>query len=443
MNWKLLNGEKLKGISFLVIFCTILWCFNNYWRHAIYHLCATFGSSTSMYALGDFYLEENRIGEAEYWLLQAAERGNSEAQKNLGEFYLNPSGFGIDGEPQYAEAIKWLRKAAEQGDASAQSNLGGCYYAGRGVEQSYIEAVKWFRKAAEQGVAGAQYKLGTCYYNGCGVEKSHAEAIKWYSKAAEQRYPGAKQKLTEVKERLTPKTCTKCSGKGAVTVPATKCTKCQNGRIATRSCRNCLSGWCTNTEALVYPSVKKRYQWIVDTNRNTEYRSVNGDSERLGQILQDRLPNGSFMNFSMNTYIINAADDKKLPTLERLSSDSGKRANRYEFDQLRGLKSLPQGVSKTMGLLHIVPCGKRKGLFGKGYDCANLGKEDKHICSPQNECSECRPCSQCCGDLLCDQCDGSGSFMRDCSGCENGYVSQSMTVICDHCGGDGEIEPEY
>ena len=50
-----------------------------------------------MYALGDFYLEENRIGEAEYWLLQAAERGNSEAQKNLGEFYLNPGSFGIDG----------------------------------------------------------------------------------------------------------------------------------------------------------------------------------------------------------------------------------------------------------------------------------------------------------------------------------------------------------
>lgn len=45
--------------------------------------------------------------------------------KNLGEFYLNPSGFGIDGEPQYAEAIKWLRKATEQGEASAQSNLGG------------------------------------------------------------------------------------------------------------------------------------------------------------------------------------------------------------------------------------------------------------------------------------------------------------------------------
>ena len=405
-----------------------------------------------MYALGDAYLKENRISEAEYWLLQAAERGNFEAQKILGEFYLNPGNFGIDGEPKYAEAVKWLRKVAEQGDASAQSNLGGCYYAGKGVEQSYTEAVKWFRKAAEQGVAGAQYKLGTCYYNGCGVEKSHAEAIKWYSKAAEQGYPGAQQKLTEVKERLTPKMCTKCSGKGSVTVSAKKCTKCQNGRIATRSCRNCLGGWCTNTEALVYPSVKKRYQWIVDTNRNTEYRSVNGVDERLDQILKSRgvkhrLPNGSFMNISIMMspdFIGKSESGKEIPTLERLSSDSGKRANRHEFDQLRGLRSLPQGVSKTMGLLHIVPCGNRERWYSMGsYDCDNLGKENEHIPSPKNECSECSPCSQCSGDLLCDQCDGSGLFMGDCQECENGYVSQSMTVTCGHCGGDGKIEPEY
>lgn len=109
-----------------------------------------------MYALGDFYLEENRIGEAEYWLLQAAERGNSEAQKNLGEFYLNPSGFGIDGEPQYAEAIKWLRKAAEQGDANAMMWLVECYEKGLGVARSAEETAKW-RAEAEK----ANIEVGT------------------------------------------------------------------------------------------------------------------------------------------------------------------------------------------------------------------------------------------------------------------------------------------
>lgn len=81
MNQKWLTREKLKCLLFFILFCSILWGFNNYWRHAIYHIGATFGNSTNMYALGDSYLKENRISEAEYWLSQAAERGNSEAQK--------------------------------------------------------------------------------------------------------------------------------------------------------------------------------------------------------------------------------------------------------------------------------------------------------------------------------------------------------------------------
>ena len=105
-----------------------------------------------MYALGDFYLEENRIGEAEYWLLQATERGNFEAQKILGEFYLNPSGFGIDGEPQYAEAIKWLRKVAEQGGANAMMWLVECYEKGLGVARSAEEAVKWGTEAEKANI---------------------------------------------------------------------------------------------------------------------------------------------------------------------------------------------------------------------------------------------------------------------------------------------------
>lgn len=325
--------------------------------------------------------------------------------------------------------------------------LGNEYY----EKEEYTDARKYYEMATSQGSAEAQYKLAICYELGRGGKTDLKSAVYYYGLAAKQGYPGAEQKRAEVQERLTPKMCMKCRGKGSVIVPAKPCTKCQNGRIVTGSCRNCLGGWCTNTEALVYPSVKKRYQWIVDTNRNTEYRSVNGVGECLAQILkskseaENRLLNGSYMNISMNTSIIGESEsDKEIPTLERLSNKKGKRRNRREFDQLIDLQSLPQGVSKTMGLLHIVPCGNRERWHSRGsYDCANLGKEDKHIRSPKNECSECRPCSQCSGDLLCNQCDGSGLFMGDCKECENGYVSQSMTVACGHCGGDGKIEPKY
>ena len=79
-----------------------------------------------------------------------------------------------------------LVERAEKGDADAQYNLGVCYYNGYGDTKDYGEAVKWYRKAAEQGHADAQNNLGVCYYNGYGVAQDYGEAVKWYKKAAEQ-----------------------------------------------------------------------------------------------------------------------------------------------------------------------------------------------------------------------------------------------------------------
>ena len=99
------------------------------------------------------------------------------------------------------DRIKRYRIAAERGDADAQNNLGDCYYNGDGVPQDYAEAVKWYRKAAEQGNADAQLLMGVCYYEGNGVPLNYEEAVKWVSKAAEQGHPSAKENL----ERITKK----------------------------------------------------------------------------------------------------------------------------------------------------------------------------------------------------------------------------------------------
>ena len=92
----------------------------------------------------------------------------------------------------YADAVKSNHKDAERGNANAQYNLGVMYSQGLGVTQDHAEAVKWYRKAAEQGLADAQYNLGVMYSQGLGVTQDHAEAVKWYRKAAAQ---GAKTKL--------------------------------------------------------------------------------------------------------------------------------------------------------------------------------------------------------------------------------------------------------
>ena len=66
----------------------------------------------------------------------------------------------------YATAIRLLRPLAERGDAEAQNNLGVMYDNGRGVPRDDTEAAKWFRKAADQGIADAQYNIGVMYFNG-------------------------------------------------------------------------------------------------------------------------------------------------------------------------------------------------------------------------------------------------------------------------------------
>ena len=98
---------------------------------------------------------------------QAAERGDAQAQYNLGVAYFKGKGAQKD----YAEAAKWSLKAAEQGNAKAQYNMGVAYFHGDGVNKSYNEGVKWFRKAAENNNVKAQYYLGMAYSQGRGVEK--------------------------------------------------------------------------------------------------------------------------------------------------------------------------------------------------------------------------------------------------------------------------------
>jgi uncharacterized protein len=113
---------------------------------------------------------------------KAAEKGDAEAQNNLGVAYA--TGDGVT--QNFDEAVKWFRKAAERGNANAQANLGVAYDKGDGVPLDRSEAAKWFRKAAEQGHATSQIALGLAYAYGRGVAKNPAETAKWYRKAAIQ-----------------------------------------------------------------------------------------------------------------------------------------------------------------------------------------------------------------------------------------------------------------
>jgi TPR repeat protein len=76
-----------------------------------------------------------------------AEKGNINAQFNLGEMYRRGYGVSLD----YQTAIKWHKLAAEQIFALSQSNLGFMYANGQGVSQDLIYAHMWGNLGALNG----------------------------------------------------------------------------------------------------------------------------------------------------------------------------------------------------------------------------------------------------------------------------------------------------
>ena len=126
-----------------------------------------------------------------------AERGDANAQNNLGVLYYNGEGVPQD----YVQARQWFEKAAAQGDAYAQNSLGMLYHNGQGVPQHYTKARQWYEKAAAQGDANAQFNLGVLYYKGQGVLHDYVQAHMWCSLAA----ANGNKKAGDLRDRLARK----------------------------------------------------------------------------------------------------------------------------------------------------------------------------------------------------------------------------------------------
>ena len=120
-----------------------------------------------------------------------AEKGDAQAQQNLGFWYKTGQGVAKD----EVEAVKWFRKAADQSNAMAQYNLGVSYLYGQGVAKNEVEAVKWYRQAAGQNLADAQHSLSICYFTGEGVARDDMEAVTWLRRSADQGFAPAQGDL--------------------------------------------------------------------------------------------------------------------------------------------------------------------------------------------------------------------------------------------------------
>jgi len=128
-----------------------------------------------------------------------AEKGDAEAQYNLGGCFAN--GTGVD--KDLVEAMKWYRKAAEQNNVKAEVVMGLNYGIGEAVAKDMVEAVKWWTKASEQNNGNAQYILGICYFNGEGVAKNYVEAYKWELLAAAKGDEKARNAITILENKIS------------------------------------------------------------------------------------------------------------------------------------------------------------------------------------------------------------------------------------------------
>ena len=188
------------------------------------------GNPKAMYYYGlycelhmiDFDKEET---PAQFWLKQAADQGETEAQFQLGYYYERDLNRLLLQEGQEAvrsflmnwydspewiicrtnmeeykyKALEYYKKAAEKGHVRACFNLGLIYERGIGPEGSNRDrkaAEELYQKAAEKGHPFALCRLAYCYL--CGgetVEKDEKEAVRLYKQAAEKGSREAKFRL--------------------------------------------------------------------------------------------------------------------------------------------------------------------------------------------------------------------------------------------------------
>ncbi|MCX8478125.1 MAG: SPOR domain-containing protein [Sphingomonas sp.] len=97
-----------------------------------------------------------------------ANRGNADAQFNMGQAYKLGRGVAAD----LKQAEEWYRKAALQGHEQAEGYYGLALF----ENGKRTEAVQWLQRAVSRGDARAQYILGIMLFNGDAVQKDWVRA---------------------------------------------------------------------------------------------------------------------------------------------------------------------------------------------------------------------------------------------------------------------------
>jgi TPR repeat protein len=120
--------------------------------------------------------------KAFYWTKKAVDDGNKHALTDLGVDLIH--GTGTQANP--AEGQKYLAQATEGGDMKAARYLASSYEEGIGGKPDYQKAIQYYRLSADRGDTTGMCMLGTIYQRGVGVDKNADEAAQWYAKSSQR-----------------------------------------------------------------------------------------------------------------------------------------------------------------------------------------------------------------------------------------------------------------
>lgn len=151
---------------------------------AWYELAAKQGHDKALKEVGNARLlgrgtRASPISAHDAWM-EAAEKGNREAMRNLAVYFQA----GYAGTKDFKESAKWRLKSAELGLPISQYEIAMMYLQGQGVDRNVDEAVRWLQKAAEGGNATAMYRLALLHQSGLGVELDYSKSIELLREAA-------------------------------------------------------------------------------------------------------------------------------------------------------------------------------------------------------------------------------------------------------------------
>jgi TPR repeat protein len=137
-----------------------------------------------------------------------AHAGDALAQNVVGMAYK----YGEVTPQNHARSLEWFLKAANRGDADAQFNLGRIYGKATGpvygkqraATRDDVAAASWYRKAAEQNYAPAQFNLAQMYAEGSSTfAQNLAEAYFWLQLAGAGGDPNALKELNKIEGQLS------------------------------------------------------------------------------------------------------------------------------------------------------------------------------------------------------------------------------------------------